>query len=130
MMGKRRRQGNYTPQKNNNSTENLVGNEENGYPGPDPKKTMIDVSKELSDSHKKSIKEDIMEETTEILTEKLCNMVNQKIQDALKKYQDIINKNLEKTQKQLNEFREDLNKHQSETKETVNKEIHEIKETT
>jgi uncharacterized membrane-anchored protein YhcB (DUF1043 family) len=66
-----------------------------------------------------------MEETTEIVTEKLQNMVNQKMKDALKKYQDTINKNLEKTQKQLNELREGLNKHQSETKKTIKKEIYE-----
>jgi hypothetical protein len=37
----------------NNSIEDLVGNEENGYPGPDPNKTMINVSNEPSDTHKK-----------------------------------------------------------------------------
>jgi hypothetical protein len=36
-----------------NSTEDSVGNEENGYPFPDPKKTIINVTKELSDVHKK-----------------------------------------------------------------------------
>jgi hypothetical protein len=46
----------------------------------------------------KSSEEGIMEEITEILTEKLCNMVNQKIQEALKKYQDTISKNLQKIQ--------------------------------
>jgi hypothetical protein len=34
------------------------GNEENVYPVPDPNKTMIN---ELSDSHKKSLKEEIIE---------------------------------------------------------------------
>jgi hypothetical protein len=48
----RRRDGNYTPQKNN-LIENLVGNEENGYPIPDPNKTMITVTNEPSDAHKK-----------------------------------------------------------------------------
>jgi hypothetical protein len=31
-MGKRRRQGNSAPQKNKNSTEDLVRNDENEYP--------------------------------------------------------------------------------------------------
>jgi hypothetical protein len=30
-----------------------VGNEENGYPVPDPNRTMINVSKELNDTCKK-----------------------------------------------------------------------------
>jgi hypothetical protein len=33
-MGRRRKQGNYTTQKNN-SIEDLVGNEGNAYPAPD-----------------------------------------------------------------------------------------------
>jgi hypothetical protein len=44
MMG-RTREGNYTPRKKNNSMEDLVGNEENGYPVSDPNKTMINVTK-------------------------------------------------------------------------------------
>jgi hypothetical protein len=38
MMGRRRRDGNHTSQKNN-SIQDLVGNEENGYPIPDINKT-------------------------------------------------------------------------------------------
>jgi hypothetical protein len=45
----RGRQRNCTPQKNN-SIEDLVGNEENEYPVPEPNKTMIN---DLSDAHKK-----------------------------------------------------------------------------
>jgi hypothetical protein len=48
----RRRDENCTPQRNN-STEDLVGNEENGYPVPDPNKTMINVTNEHSKAHKK-----------------------------------------------------------------------------
>jgi hypothetical protein len=43
--------------------------------------------------------------------EKLQDMVNQKVQDILKKFQDSSNKKLEKAQKQLNELGEDFNKH-------------------
>jgi ElaB/YqjD/DUF883 family membrane-anchored ribosome-binding protein len=42
--------------------------------------------------------------------ENLLNTDNQKVQEALKKYQDTINKKLEKTQKQLNEHRENYDK--------------------
>jgi hypothetical protein len=33
-----------------------VGNEENGYPVPDLNKTMINITKELSNAHKKALK--------------------------------------------------------------------------
>jgi hypothetical protein len=52
-MGRRRRDGNHGPQKNN-SIQDSVGNEENGYPVPDLNKTMINVTKEPSDAHQKN----------------------------------------------------------------------------
>jgi hypothetical protein len=57
-------------------------------------------------------------------------MVNQNVQDALKKFQDTKNKEHEKTQKQIKELREDFNKHQSETKDIIKRQIHELKKTT
>jgi hypothetical protein len=48
-------------------------------------------------------------------------MVNQNVQDALKKFQDNKSKGHEKTQKQINELREALNKYQSETENTIKK---------
>jgi hypothetical protein len=100
-MGRKRRPGNPTQQKTNNSIEHLVGNEENEYQVPDPNRTMIIITTEFTDAHKKkkSLKEEIMEEITEKLMEKLQDTVNQKVQDAFKKYQDTINRKLEKTQK-------------------------------
>jgi hypothetical protein len=55
--------------------EDLVGNEENEYPVPDPNKTMIN---ELSDAHKKSLKEEIMDKIPAKLMEKLQVMVTTK----------------------------------------------------
>jgi hypothetical protein len=51
-MGKRRRDRNHSPQKKkkNNSIQESVGNEENGYPVPDHNKTIKNVSKEPSDT--------------------------------------------------------------------------------
>jgi hypothetical protein len=130
----KRRPGNTILQKTNNSIEDLVGNEENEYSVLDPKRTMINITNELSDAQKKiSGRKDIsssQDEITEKFMEKLQDMVNQKVKDALKKYQDTTNKNLEKTQKQLNELREKFTKLQSETKETIKKEIYEVKKTT
>jgi hypothetical protein len=53
-MGRRRKDGNHSSQKN--SIHDSVGNEENGYPVPDLNKTMINITKELSDAHKKPSK--------------------------------------------------------------------------
>jgi DNA-binding ferritin-like protein len=52
---------------------------------------------------------------TENFMELLLDMVNQNVQEALKKFQDTKNKDDEKTQKQINELIGVLNKHQSET---------------
>jgi hypothetical protein len=41
----------------NNSIEDLVGNEEVEYPVPDTNKTMINVTNEFSDTHKKNLSE-------------------------------------------------------------------------
>jgi uncharacterized protein involved in exopolysaccharide biosynthesis len=51
--------------------------------------------------------------------EVLLHMVNQNIQEALKKFQDTKNKEYEKTQKQINELTGALNKYQSETENTI-----------
>jgi hypothetical protein len=59
--------------------------------------------------------------------EMLLDMVNQNVQQALRKFQDTKNKEYEKTQKKINELIEALNKHQSETEITVNREINELK---
>jgi 5'-deoxynucleotidase YfbR-like HD superfamily hydrolase len=53
---------------------------------------MIHVTKEPSDAHKKTLKEEILEEITEKVMEKILDMVNQNVQDTLKKFQDTKNK--------------------------------------
>jgi signal transduction histidine kinase len=62
--------------------------------------------------------------------EKILDMVNQNVHNALKTLQDTKNKEHDKTQKEIKELREDTNKHQSETKDTVKKEKQELKMTT
>jgi hypothetical protein len=115
-MGRIRRDRNDSPQKkNNNSIQDTVGNEENGYPVPDPNKTVINAMKKPIDFHKITLIEEILEEISEKFMEKILDMVTQNVQDALKKFQDNKNKEHEKTQKQINEIREDFNKHQCET---------------
>jgi hypothetical protein len=53
--------------------------------------------------------------------EKILDMVNQNVQNALKNFKAPKTKNNEMTQKQIKELREDLNKHQSETKDSTKK---------
>jgi hypothetical protein len=55
----------------------------------------------------------------------LLDMVNQNVQEALKKFQEDKNKEYEKTQKQINEIIEAQNKRQTETETTINREIYE-----
>jgi hypothetical protein len=69
--GRKRRQGNSTSQKMNNSQEDLLENEENEYPVPDPNRMMVNRTNELSDIHKKFLKSEIMNKLIEILVEKL-----------------------------------------------------------
>jgi hypothetical protein len=57
----------------------LVGNEENGYPLPDPNKTIINATNEPSDTHKKFLKLEIMEEITEKFMEKIPTRCTQEI---------------------------------------------------
>jgi tRNA A37 threonylcarbamoyltransferase TsaD len=96
------------------------GNEENVYPVSDLNKTMMNATKEPSDILIKTLKEEILEDITEKFMKKILDMVSQKVQDALKKFQDNENKEHEKTQKQINELRGALNKHQSKTEDTIN----------
>jgi uncharacterized protein Yka (UPF0111/DUF47 family) len=57
----------------------------------------------------------------------LPDKVNQKIQEALKKFQDNKNKEYETIQKQIKELIRALNKHQTETENTVKREINKLR---
>jgi Ni,Fe-hydrogenase I large subunit len=120
------RDGNHFPQKNS-LIQDSEGNEENRQPVPDPNETKINDTKEPSDAHKNTFKEEVLQEITENFMEKILDVVNQNVQDALRKFQDTKNKAYKKTQKQINELKGALNKHQSETENSINKEINELK---
>jgi disulfide oxidoreductase YuzD len=68
--------------------QDSVANEEDGYPVPDFNKTMINITKKPSDTHIKTLKEEFLEDITREFMEKILVMVNQNVQDALKKFQD------------------------------------------
>jgi uncharacterized protein involved in exopolysaccharide biosynthesis len=82
---------------------------------------------EPSNAHRIILKEDILHVITENSMEMLLDMVNQNIQEALKKFQDTKSKEYKNTQKQINELIGALYKHQSETDNTINREINELK---
>jgi DNA-directed RNA polymerase len=99
-MGRRKRDGNDSiPQ--NNLVQDSEGNEKNGYPVPDTKKTR-NYTKEPKDAQKNIFKEEILQLITESFMEMSVDMVNQNVQKALKKFQDTKNKEHEKKQKQIN----------------------------
>jgi uncharacterized protein YukE len=81
----------------------------------------INYTKEPNEAHKKILKEEILQIINENFIEMLLDMVNQNIQEALRKFQDNKNKEYEKTQKQINETIGALNKCQTETEITINR---------
>jgi hypothetical protein len=58
-MGRRKRDGNHSPPKNN-LIQDSEGNEENGYLVPDSNKTKLNYTKEPNDVHKNIHKEEIL----------------------------------------------------------------------
>jgi hypothetical protein len=73
------------------------------------------------------LKEEILQVINKNFIDMLLDMVNQNIEETLKKFQDNKNKEHEKTQKQINAIIGSLNKHQSETENTINRQINELR---
>jgi hypothetical protein len=105
----------------NDLIQNSEGNEEDGYSVLDSNKTKKNDTKEPNDAQKNNLKEEILQVITENFMELLLDMINQSVQEALKKFQVTKNKEYDKTQKQINELIGVLNKHQSETEDTINR---------
>jgi hypothetical protein len=118
-MGRQKKDRNHSSSKNK-LIQDSEENEENGYPDTDSKKTKINYAKEPNKAYKNTLKEEILQVITKNFMEMLLDMVNQNVQEALKKYQEDKNKEYEKTQKQMNEIIESLNKHQNDTENTIN----------
>jgi hypothetical protein len=87
----------------------------------------INYAKEPNETHKDTMKEEILQVINEYFIEMLLDMVNQNIKEALKKFQDTKIKEYKKTWKQINELIGPLKKHQSETESTINRERNELK---
>jgi hypothetical protein len=61
-------------------------------------KTKINYAKEPNEAHKNTLKEEILQVITKNFMEMITDMVNQNVQEALKKFQDNRNKEYEKKQ--------------------------------
>jgi hypothetical protein len=93
----------------------LEENAENGYPVPDSNKTMINYTKEPSNAHKNTLKEEILQEITENFMEiQLTKMYKM----HSRKFMTLKIKNMRR-HNQINELRGSLNKHQSEAENTI-----------
>jgi hypothetical protein len=75
-------------------------------------KQRLKYTKESNEAHKNILKEEILQVISENFMDMLKDMVNQNVQEALKKFQDNKTQEYEKTQKQINEIIGALNKHQ------------------
>jgi hypothetical protein len=78
-------------------------------------------------SPQEHLKEEILQAITENFMKMLLDIVNQNVQEALKKFQEDKNKEYEKTKKQINEIIGALNKTQNETENIINREINELR---
>jgi uncharacterized phage infection (PIP) family protein YhgE len=112
---------------NNKLVQEPEGNEENRCPYPDYKKNEDKLCQGPNDAHKNNLKEEILQEINENFIKMILDIVNQNVQETLKKFQDNKNREFEKAQEQIKETIEPLYKHQSETKNMINKEINELR---
>jgi hypothetical protein len=63
----------------NKVVQDLEQNEENGYPDPDANKTKINYTKEPNESHKKILKDEILQVINKNFIKMLLDMVNQNV---------------------------------------------------
>jgi NAD(P)H-dependent FMN reductase len=81
----------------------------------------INYAKEPNKAQKNILKREILQAINENFIEMILDMVNQNVQEILKKFQDNKNREFEKEQEQIKETIEALYKYQSETKNTLKK---------
>jgi DNA-binding PucR family transcriptional regulator len=87
----------------------------------------INYAKEPNEAHKNNAKEDILQVLNENFIEMILDMVNQNVQETLKKFQHNKNREFEEAKEEMKETIEALYKHQSETENTINKEVNELR---
>jgi hypothetical protein len=95
MTGRQKKQGIQFPH-SNKLVQEPEGNEEKRYLDPDSKKMKINYAKEPNEAHKNKLKEEILQVLNENFIEMILDMVNQNVQETLKKFQDNKNREFEK----------------------------------
>jgi squalene cyclase len=98
MMGRQKKQGSQFLH-SKKLVQEPEGNEENRYSDPDSTKTKINYAKEPNEAHKNNMKAEILQEINENFIEMILDMVNQNVQETLKKFQDNKNRDLRKHKK-------------------------------
>jgi hypothetical protein len=96
MTGRQKKQGNQFPH-SKKLVQEPEGNEENRYSDPDSNKMKIKYTKEPNEDQTNNLKEEILQVISENFIEMILNMVNQNVQETLKKFQDNKNREFEKT---------------------------------
>jgi hypothetical protein len=81
---------------NNKLVQEPVGNEEIRYPDQDSNKMKMNYAKEPNEAHKSILKEEILQVINENFIEVILDMVNQNVQETLKKFPDNKNREFEK----------------------------------
>jgi hypothetical protein len=95
MTGRQKKQGNQFPH-SKKLVQEPEGNEENRYSDPDSNKMKTNYAKEPNEAHKNNLKEHILQVINENFIEMMLDMVNQNVQQTLKKFQDNKNREFEK----------------------------------
>jgi hypothetical protein len=104
MMGRWKKDENHSPP-NNKLVQEPEGNQENRCPDPNSSKTKRNYAKEPNEAHKNTLKEEILQVINENFIEMILYIVNQNVQETLKKFQH--NKNRE-AQEQIIKTTEEL----------------------
>jgi hypothetical protein len=125
-MGSQKPEGNHFPP-NKKLVQEPEGIEEIRNPNPDSNKINIKYDKEPNEAHKNTLEEEILQVINENFIEIILDMVNQNIQETLKKFQVNKNREFEKAQEKIKETIEALYKHQKERKNMINKKINELR---
>jgi hypothetical protein len=71
----------------------------------------INYAKEPNEAHKNNLKEEILQEINENFIEMILDMLNQNVQETLKKNQDNKNREFKKAKEEIKETIEALYKH-------------------
>jgi hypothetical protein len=106
----KKNQGNQFP-RSKKLVQEPEGNEESRYTDPDSNKMKINYAKEPNEAHRNNLKEEIPQVINENFIEMIPDMVNQIVQETLKKFQDNKNREFEKAQEEIKETIKALYKH-------------------